>query len=56
LQPGETIDLRVGTLPAQALGEHAQGQLLLADLPRPPRDGYPAFYHRRQISQLGGRL
>jgi hypothetical protein len=29
---------------------------MIADLPPPKKDAYPAFYHIRQIRQLGGRL
>jgi hypothetical protein len=55
LRPDEKIVLATGSLPAQAIGEGARGQLILADLPRPTRDGAPFFYLRRQLSQLGGR-
>jgi hypothetical protein len=55
LRPDEEINLPKGSLPAQAIGENARGQLILADLPRPKRDGSPFFYLRRQIAQLGGR-
>lgn len=54
LAPGDAIELAVGKHSAGAIGENAAGQLILADLPRPTRDGYPFFYHRRQIAQLGG--
>lgn len=30
------------------------GSLILADLPASERTGYPAFYHQRQVLQLGG--
>lgn len=55
LEPGGTIALQVGTYRAEALGRHAQGQLILADLPPPVRGQGPAFYLRRQLTQLGGR-
>jgi hypothetical protein len=55
LKPDEEINLPKGSLPAHAIGERARGQLILADLPRPTRDGFPFFYLRRQIAQLGGR-
>jgi hypothetical protein len=54
LSPGDETALSVGTLSAEAIGENVAGQLILADLPRPTRDGYPFFYLRRQIAQLGG--
>jgi hypothetical protein len=54
--PGAEIELKPGSQRAEALGEGARGQLILADLPRPERDGYPFFYLRRQIYQLGGRF
>jgi hypothetical protein len=54
LSPGDTIELTSGQHQAQPIGEGARGQLILADLPKPVRDGYPYFYHRRQIAQLGG--
>ena len=56
LEPGAEINLAVGRLPAQTVGEGAHGQLILADLPKPTRDGSPFFYLRRQIDQLGGRF
>lgn len=54
LQAGEHVDLKPGTAKARTIGG-ATGQLLLADLPRPARTGYPAFYIGRQVRQLGGR-
>lgn len=56
LRSGDTIPLGVGTYTAQVPETDGRGQLILDDLPRPTRDGYPFFYHRRQIGQLGGRL
>jgi hypothetical protein len=56
IRPGQAIEFGVGTTTGEVIGEHARGQLMLADLPRPDRNGYPAFYHRRQIDQLGGRM
>lgn len=55
LESGAEIELAIGILSAQPVGEGAQGQLVLADLPKPIRDDYPFFYLRRQIEQLGGR-
>jgi hypothetical protein len=55
LEPGDEIELALGSLPAQPVGEGALGELLLADLPKPTRDQYPFFYLMRQIEQLGGR-
>jgi hypothetical protein len=56
LNPGAEVELPVGAVTAQAIGDQALGQLMLADLPRPERDGDAFFYSRRQIRQLGGRL
>ena len=55
LEPGDEVELALGSLPAQPVGEGARGELLLADLPKPTRDQYPFFYLMRQIEQLGGR-
>jgi len=56
LRPGDSIDLAVGVQRVEIVGAGAIGQLILADLPKPQRDGYPFFYHHRQILQLDGRL
>ncbi len=56
LRPDEEIELAEGSLPAQAIGGDARGQLILADLPRPKRDGYPFFYLRRQTLSAGWTL
>jgi hypothetical protein len=53
--PLKEITLAVGTHAVAADGQLASGFLMLAELPAPVRDAYPAFYHSRQISQLGGR-
>jgi hypothetical protein len=52
--PGEVLPLPVGMLHARIEGEAGRGQLILADLPRPTRTGYPFFYLHRQLDQLGG--
>jgi hypothetical protein len=54
LRPFEAVDLEVGTHRVSAGPVPAVGSLVLADLPATRPDGYPAFYHLRQILQLGG--
>ncbi len=54
VSPGGIVTLAVGTHRVEWPVSPAMGQLILADLPPPTRDLYPAFYHQRQLSQLGG--
>ena len=54
LQPFEIADLETGKHSAEIQMPISGGALMLADLPPPIRDAYPAFYLRRQIAQLGG--
>ena len=54
LGSGDTVELDTGVHEVATAGKSMRGQLILADLPRPQRDGYAAFYHHRQIAQLGG--
>jgi hypothetical protein len=55
LRPLDVIHLDVGTHTIATHEVHAvRGSLMLADLPFVERDAYPAFYHQRQITQLGG--
>jgi hypothetical protein len=54
LPPAARISLDKGTHSVSGHQSGTSGRLVLADLPPINRDGYPAFYHRRQIAQLGG--
>ena len=54
VRPMQSLHLRAGIQRISA-PEQAVGRLILADLPHVERDAYPAFYHGRQIMQLGGR-
>lgn len=54
VSPGGIVTLAVGPHHVEWPVSPAMGQLILADLPPPTRDLYPAFYHQRQLNQLGG--
>ena len=54
LHPLSVIELDTGKHNVAVSRLGAKGSLLPADLPLVTRDAYPAFYHSRQILQLGG--
>ncbi len=55
LAPSGEIELAAGHHAVTSREPMTLGSLMLADVPAREREGYPSFYHQRQVLQLGGR-